>query len=219
MRTIEDTDESNETFYLYVADFGEQVPSGTSGNSGNSRNRGTGTIIDDDDAPAPPTPPRIFSVSSPPAEEGGTLRFTVRLDRDASETTTYYYATYYDDDATATGGGVDYVGHRSTPLVFRAGDREKTIPILQRMRAMKQDLYVADFGEQVPSGTSGNSGNIRNRGTGTIIDDDDAPAPPTPPRIFSVSSPPAEEGGTLRFTVRLDRDASETTTYYYATYR
>ena len=224
VRTIEDTeDESNETFYLYVADFGEQVPSGTSGNSGNSRNRGTGTIIDDDDAPTPPTPPRIFSVSSPPAEEGGTLRFTVRLDRDASETTTYYYATYYDDGATATGGGVDYVGHRSTPLVFRAGDREKTIPVRTIEDTEDESnetfyLYVADFGEQVPSGTSGNSGNSRNRGTGTIIDDDDAPTPPTPPRIFSVSSPPAEEGGTLRFTVRLDRDASETTTYYYATY-
>ena len=210
VQTREDTqDENDETFDFYITDSRSDHPS--SGRPSNYLARATGTIRDDDDAP---TPPRISSVSSPSAEEGETLRFTVTLDRAPSETTTYYYATY-----RSTAQRNDYDGHLATPLVFRAGDRSQTIRVQTREDTQDEndetfEFYITDSRSDHPS--SGRPSNYLARATGTIRDDDDAP---TPPRISSVSSPSAEEGETLRFTVTLDRAPSETTTYYYATYR
>ena len=218
VQTREDTqDENDETFDFYITDSRSDHPS--SGLPSNFLARATGTIRDDNDAPTPPPSPDIsVSVSDESAMEGEALRFTVTLDRAPSETTTYYYATY-----RSTAQRNDYDGHLATPLVFRAGDRSKTIDVQTREDTQDEndetfDFYITDSRSDHPS--SGRPSNFLARATGTIRDDNDAPTPPPSPDIsVSVSDESAMEGEALRFTVTLDRAPSETTTYYYATYR
>ena len=205
--TVEDTDvEDDETFYVYLTDASSKHPS--SGVPADYLARATGTIRDDDTAPTP-------SISDASAEEGESIVFTITLDRAPSSVVTYYYATY---QATARGGGTDYTGHYATALTFGAGQTSRTITVhTTEDTEVEGDeafaVYITDDSSKHPTYT-GVPTDYLDRAVGTIRDDDTA-STPTP----SIANASAEEGDAITFPVTLDRAASSTVTYYYATYR
>ena len=159
--------------------------------------------------------PSISSVGDASATEGNTLSFTVRLSGRTSRMETYYYSTYFGGDATAERG--DYDGAKQEPISVGSGQSSFTILIQTHQDADDDDetfyLYAtgeADHPEAPPEPS-------KNRGTGTIHDDnEDEPA--EKPSITSVEDASATEGSTLSFTVRLSGRTSRTETYYYTTY-
>lgn len=182
-------DESNEVFHVSLSN----PSAGIALDDG----QGIGTISDDDTASALPT----FSIGDATVGEGDsgttTATFTVTLSAPAAGTVTVDFSTA---DGTATAAGGDYEPRSTTTLTFNEGETTKTID-------------VSVFGDVVPSeGSETFAVNLSNpvnatiadgEGTGTIVDDEAAPA-------ASVSdAPPLVEGdsGTvnLAFTVTLSR--------------
>ena len=204
IRSNQDADFDDETFYLYVT-TSRNHPNST---PGSSKYRGTGTIYDDDQA----SQPDIASVGSASATEGGNLSFTVSLAGSTSQTETYYYSTYYGGSATAERGDYDGVAEQSVQV--GSGSSSFTLTIRSNQDADFDDetfyLYVTTSRNH-PNTTPGSS---KYRGTGTIYDDDQA----SQPDIASVGSASATEGGNLSFTVSLSSTTSQTETYYYSTY-
>ena len=204
IRSNQDADSHDETFYLYVT-TGQNHPDST---PGSSQYRGTGTIYDDDQA----NQPDIASVGSASATEGGNLSFTVSLSSTTSQAETYYYSTYFGGNATAE--QYDYDGKAREPVQVGSGRSSFTITIRSNQDADSHDetfyLYVTTS-QNHPDSTPGSS---QYRGTGTIYDDDQA----NQPDIASVGSASATEGGNLSFTVSLSSTTSQTETYYYSTY-
>ena len=204
IRSNQDADFDDETFYLYVT-TSQNHPNST---PGSSKYRGTGTIYDDDQA----SQPDIASVGSASATEGGNLSFTVSLSGSTSQAETYYYSTYYGGSATAERG--DYVGKDQEAVQVGSGRSSFTLTIRSNQDADSDNetfyLYVTDSRNH-PNSTPGSS---KYRGTGTIYDDDQA----SQPDIASVGSASVTEGGNLSFTVSLSSTTSQTETYYYSTY-
>ena len=208
IRTNQDADSDDETFYLYVrrerSDLPDTTPSA-------SKYRGTGTIRDDDKSAAKPD---ISSVSSPSADEGDVMTFTVTLAAATTRSETYYYATYYGGSATAERG--DYEGADDRAFTIPSGRRNAQIRIRTNQDADSDDetfyLYVRRERRDLPDTTPSAS---KYRGTGTIRDDDKSAAKPD---ISSVSSPSADEGDVMTFTVTLAAATTRSETYYYATY-
>jgi hypothetical protein len=122
--------------------------------------RGIGTILDDE--------PRI-SVSDATKREGRknttSLTFTVTLSNAYDESVTVSYRTA---DGTATTGDGDYLAKAGT-ITFAPGERTKTITIEVKgdtKREANETFYLDLFG------LSGNALFTKNRGIGTILNDD-----------------------------------------------
>ena len=141
------------------------------GAGGGASTKGTGTILNDDLAPPPPTV-SIDSVSAPEGTGGASaITFTVTLSRTPTAPASVNFATA---DGTAT--GADYVNTAGT-LTWAAGDAPaKTIQVKinpDREAEPDETFSVRLYG---PSGaTLASGGDV---GTGTILNDDSRALPP-----------------------------------------
>ena len=187
-------DESNETILVFLSN---------AANATLATVAGTGTIIDDDGAPA-------LSIDSPSVTEGdsGTknLTFTVTLSPASTGQVTVNYA----DAGTGTArSGTDYTAITAGTLTFAAGDTSKTFDV-----AVRGDT-IDESNETVVVTLSGATGATlaTATGTGMITDNDDTPT-------LSIDSPSVTEGdsGTknLTFTVTLSPASSRRVTVNYA---
>ncbi len=173
---------------------------------------GTGTILDDDAAPA-------LSINSPSATEGGpgettVLSFAVALSAPSGRSVTVQYADVGTGTATP---GADYEEVAPGTLTFALGDTARTIEVAVLGDALDEpdetvvlsltDPVNAELASPVNAGT-GSVGRAA-KGTGTIQDDD---APP----IVRADSPNIQEGDNghsrLVFSVTLDRPSGLPTT-------
>ncbi len=144
--------EANETFFVNL--------SGPT-NAGITDGQGAGTIVDDE--------PRI-SISDVTETEGkknqtALFTFTVTLSTAYDQAVTMSFRTV---DGTAKTSDNDYVAKTGT-LTFAPGETTKTITIVVNGDSKKEaneTLYLDLFGN------SGNSLFTKNRGTGTILNDD-----------------------------------------------
>ena len=138
VRTYQDADSDDETFYVYVRREKSEIPDSV---PGASKYRGTGTIRDDDE---PAAKPDISAVSNASADEGGVVTFLVTLTAATTRKETYYYATYYGGSATAERG--DYEPAIDLPLTIASGRRSAWIRIRTNQDADSKDetfyLYV-----------------------------------------------------------------------------
>jgi len=124
----------------------------------------TGTILNDDQAPAPVTPElRIDSVTG--LENAGWFEFTVTLSQASSSRVTVRFATA--NGSAKAGRNGDYVATSGT-LTFNAGETIKTISVqvLDDTRAEPDEQFFVNLSRA--SGATIAVG----RGVGTILDDD-----------------------------------------------
>ena len=149
-----------------------------------------------------PAPPPTLSVADARAEEGGTLVFTVRLSEASDASVTVDYATA---DGTAL-AGQDYTAGSGT-LTFAAGELEQTIQVAALTDRTDEGDETFTVSLSNPSGATLADGEA----TGTV----ENVAPPLP--TLSVGDVRAEEGGTLRFAVRLSEASDAAVTVDYAT--
>ncbi len=162
---------------------------------------GTGTIVDNDRGSAQ------VSVEDASVAEGGTIGFTVRLERTAPGPVTIDYTT---TDDTATAGG-DYTA-RSGTLTIPAGELSAVVLVLTLEDDLDEDdetfglkLSNALFaGEALSFATGGDTAR------GTITDDDPLPN-------ASIGNTTAAEGDPLVFTVSLDEPSGREATVKYRT--
>ena len=128
---------------------------------------GTGTITDDDDAPT-------LSISSPTVAEGAagtksTLTFKVTLSAKSGKQVTVGYRDIRTGTATADH---DYSAFSDATLTFAAGDTEKRFDVVVHGDATDEpDETLVVALNRATNGTIS-----LDTGTGTITDDDDAPA-------------------------------------------
>lgn len=133
-----------------------------------ARAAATGTIANDDS----PANPSIF-VNDVRATEGGALAFEVALSVATTVPVTVAYATA---DGTATAGG-DYTAASGT-LSFAAGETRKTVTVQTAQDATFENDETLTLTLSAPT----NGTLLRAAATGTIVNDDTAPAPtPTQP--------------------------------------
>ncbi len=144
--------EPNETFVVNL---------GTPTTGGVADGQGAGTILDDE--------PRI-SISDVTMSEGGTgattlFTFTVTLSVAYDQAVTMSFRTV---NGTATTSNKDYVARTGT-LTFLPGETTKTITIEVKGDSKKEadEYFYLDL-----SGNSSNSLFTKNRGIGTILNDD-----------------------------------------------
>ena len=204
--TREDTQvEQTETVYLYITDKRATLP--FRGPPTTYLAKATGTIVDDDRAALPKV-----SISGGDAEEGDSLIFTVKLDREPDTPVTFYYATY-----RQSAGGGDYKGHDATELTFGKREMSRTITVDTYDDTRDEDdeetfgVYITDEKSKLTSDTPVD---YLAMATGTIRDNDE-PSGPMP----RISGGEAQEGDSIDFTVTLDHAPADSVTYWYATYR
>ena len=202
IRTNQDADSDDETFYLYVRREKSDLPDNT---PGASKYRATGTIRDDDKSAAKPD---ISSVSSPSADEGDVMTFTVTLAAATTRSETYYYATYYGGSATAERG--DYEGADDRAFTIPSGRRNAQIRIRTNQDADSDDetfyLYVRREKSDLPDNTPGAS---KYRATGTIRDDDKSAAlPDLIVSSASLSDSTVERGDRIRVRATVKNQGS-----------
>ncbi|MFO0121190.1 MAG: Ig-like domain-containing protein, partial [Inhella sp.] len=176
--TQDSADEANETVPLTIG--------GVSG---------TGTIVDDDAAPA-------LSVNDVTVNEAaGTVTFTVSLSSATGQTVTVNYGTA---NGTATAGS-DYSA-RSGALTFAPGTTTQTVTV-----ALTDD-NLAEGSEtfRLVLTSPTNATIAQGTGTATVLDNDGAPS------IASVSSPSATEGADLVFDVALSNPSTSATTFAFS---
>jgi photosystem II stability/assembly factor-like uncharacterized protein len=187
-------DESDETFTLDLSN---------ATNASLADAHGTGTISDDD---APPG----LSVDDKAVTEGDSgstnANFTISLDNASAKTVTVDYQT---TDGTASSPG-DFTAHNSTGLSFDPGQTQKTI----RVSVKGDTIDESDEAFTVDLSNATNASLADPHGTGTIIDDDSAPA-------ISVDDKTVTEGdsGTsdASFKVSLGNASASTVTVDYRT--
>ena len=188
----DDLDEEDETFKVTLS--GVQ-------NAALSVSEATGTITDDDDAPA-------LSVSAPGAAavEGmhTSLVFTVTLAPASGREVTVGYAT---SDGTAMAPG-DYTAARAT-LTFAPGETSKsvTVPIVDDDLDEPEETFTMVLGQ--PQGATLSLS--MSEATGTIVDNDDAP------ELSVENATAAEDAGPVTFTVTLTPASGRVVTVGYAT--
>jgi hypothetical protein len=144
-------DEPDETLFVNLSN---------ASNATISVSQGTGTILDDDPAPA-------FSISNASVVEGNSgtvlITFTVTLNTASGKITTVDYSTA---DGTAT-AGVDYVANSGT-LTFLPGETSKSVSF-----SVFGDLDVeSDETFFVNLSNAGNATIANAQGVGTILNDD-----------------------------------------------
>jgi hypothetical protein len=160
-----------------------------------SDSQGQGTIAEDDAAPT-------ISVDSPTAGEAdGTMTFTVSIDAAAAVDTSVDYAT---SDGSAT-DGEDYTGQTGTATIA-AGATSATVDVPVSDDALYEGDETLSLDLSNPVNGTGTPS-----GTGTITDDESAPA-------ISVDDPTVgESDGTMTFTISIDAAAAVDTSVDYAT--
>ena len=193
--------EPNETFTVTLS--GAAIGTTLAG-AGNTLTA-TGTILDDDEAPAV----LINNVSTnEPASGTATATFAVTLSHASSQTITVDYTTVNDSALS----GSDYVAATGT-LTFAAGSTTPNTPLTVTINSdgldENDETYFVTLSNPTGGAVIGNS-----QGVGTIVDQD------TPPSI-SVSSPSVAEGNsgtsTVTFNVTLGAASAKTITAHYAT--
>ena len=157
--------------------------------------------IEDDDLPK-------LSIGDASAAEGGpgdstAMRFTVTLDPAAPDEVTVSWFTTSAAVDEAADPGTDFTQARGT-LAFAAGETGKTVEVT----VIGDDADEPDEPFRVVLHGEGDTSIRRDRGTGTIRDDDGDPP------VTLVVEPAAigEKGGVSHVTARLDRPSSEDTT-------
>ncbi len=183
----DDTAEATEEFTVELS-----APSGATLADGTA----TGTITDDDEAPA-------LSIDAAAAvSEGDTAAFTVRLSAASGVAVEASYATA---DGTAAAGS-DYTAASGT-LRFEPGETAKTVTVTTRDDAEPESEETFTVELSAPSGATLADGTA----TGTITDDDEAPA-------LSIDAAAAvNEGEPAAFTVRLSVPGTAEVTVSYHT--
>jgi subtilisin family serine protease len=154
------TFESNETFGVTL--------SGASANARVQTASATGTITNDDVQP-PPVTPTLAITSASALENAGWLRFTVTLSQALTTKVTVRFAT---TNGTAVAGRTgDYTATSGT-LTFNPGETSKVISV-----AVRNDSVVeADETFFVDLSRASGATIATARGTGTIVNEDVAPA-------------------------------------------
>ena len=178
------------------------LPTRTGANDGPASAEATGTPL------AVPT----LAIDSPGVTEGtgatgGTLRFTVTLSAASGRQVTVAYADAGTGTATS---GTDYTALTAGTLTFTAGTTTQTIDVSVTGDAADEPDETVVVTLSAPVNATLTTG----AGTGTIIDDDDAPT-------LSINSPSVAEGApgtaaTLRFTVTLSAASGRQVTVAYA---
>ena len=169
-------------------------------NAGLDDGLGVGRILDDDG------PIQILVDDPEPVQEaeGASVTFTVRLSR-ASPDDEEVTVTYATEDATATAGG-DYTAATNS-LIFAAGDTEKTVTIMLVNDDDAEDVETFRLRLSSPS-TNAELGD--DSAVAVIRDDDDLPT------LTVADAPPAPEGASASFAVRLSRASAQEVTVVYA---
>ena len=190
--TLPDTlDENNETFLAHLnnATIGQLAADPTA----------TGTILDDPNDEAP-----LLNINDPPAvTEGGTITFTITLERPSGRAIAITATTQrlYADPDTAALPGEDYTHRPPTPLTIAAGDTTTTFTVDTLDDALDEVDYET-FSVLLRPATSGDDAVRFARGgavgVGTIADDDASPT-------LTVTADNAEvtEGDLAHFTITL----------------
>lgn len=194
--TIDDaSQEASETLTVTLSN----PSAGTSIASGQA----TGTITDND--AAPPAPPPSFTVNDAAVAEGGALVFTITSSGSATASFNVNYATA---NATALAGS-DY-SQVIGSMTFAPGETSKTVSVTTINDAVveSEETLLLDL-----SNASGGPTIADAQGTGTINDDDVAPAGPS----FAIGDASITEGGILTFTVTRSGSTSGSQNVSYAT--
>jgi hypothetical protein len=158
---------------------------------------GTGTILDNDVAPA------TLTIADATVTEGGTLSFIVTRGGNTAIAASASYATA---NGTAVAPG-DYTSASGT-VSFAAGETSKTISV-----ATVDDTSV-ESAETLTVSLSGPSANVTiadGSGAGTINDNDVAPA------NLAIGNASVTEGGALSFTVTRSGTTTTAVSASYAT--
>jgi len=131
----------------------------------------TGTITNDDTAPAPPLPSLVIGSASAAEGNSGTtpLVYTVTLSAAATNAITVNYSSA---DGTATAGS-DYTSTSGT-LTFNPGELTKTITV----NITGDTTYEADETVKITIAGAVGATIATATGTGTIVNDDTNPTPP-----------------------------------------
>ena len=185
--TIDAVDEPDETLTVSVT--------GTTGTVGDASDTGTGTIVDDDDAPA-------VVIGDVSVTEGGDLVFDVTLSNASSGTITVDLATA---DGTAVAGD-DYTATTGT-ITFAPGVTAATFTVPTTDDAVDEPNETLTVSV---TGTTGTVGVTSDTGTGTIVDDEGTPA-------VIIGDVSIDEGGDLVFTVSLTGGSGSVVTLDLAT--
>ena len=160
-----------------------------------SSDTGTGTIFDND-TPLVPLYPKV-TIGDASAAEGDSLSFTVSLDRAVSGgftvTPSYTNGTASSSDYTANTTALSFTGTANESQTFTVA-------------TTKDDLLEGDETFTVGLSVSGTTRTVKAKdtGTGTIQDRDTATVVAT----VTVSDTSATEGGSMTFTVTLDKAIS-----------
>ncbi len=193
VHTIDDVEqEEEETFAVTLSD-----PVGAALAVGGEA--ATGTILDNDGAPT------VSIEDAPPVTEGGKAEFVVRLSVASGQEVTVPYAT---SDATAT-AGADYEAETAGSLTIEAGRTDTTI-VLQTLDDdlnEESETFTVTLGEPVGAELAVGGED----GTGTILDNDDAPT------VSIEDAPPVTEGGEAVFAVTLSGVSGRQVVVAYAT--
>lgn len=188
--TIDDAAiEATETMTVTLAN-----PSGNAAITGAT---GTGTIIDDEVAPA------NLAIGNASATEGGVLIFTVTRSGNTAIAASASYATV---NGTAIAGS-DYVA-TSGVVAFAAGQTTATISVATTDDAVFESTEAMTV---VLSNPAVNTSIVTSTGTGTIADND------TQLSLLSLSGASAAEGDNLVFTVTRSGNTSIAVSASYST--
>ncbi|WP_158246615.1 Calx-beta domain-containing protein [Erythrobacter sp. SAORIC-644] len=188
--TVDDTTvEPDETLRV--------VLSSPSANTVIDTSSGVGTIKDNDIAPA------NLAIGNASVSEGGTLSFTVTRSGNTAITASASYAT---TNGTAVAPG-DYAAKSGT-ISFSSGQTSKTITV----STVDDTAVEPDENMRVVlSSPSANTVITNSSGTGTIKNNDVAPA------NLAIGNATASEGGTLTFTVTRSGNTAINASASYAT--
>ena len=193
VQTIDDANqEEEETFAVTLSE-----PVGAALAVGGEE--GTGTILDNDGAPT------VSIEDAPPVTEGGKAEFVVRLSVASGQEVTVPYAT---SDATAT-AGADYDAAVGGSLVIPAGRTDTTIVLQTLDDDLNEESETFTVTLSNPVGAELAVGG--EEGTGTILDDDDAPA------VSIENAPLVTEGEKAVFAVTLSGVSGRQVVVAYAT--
>ena len=181
--TAEDRlDEPDETFTVTLLNLSNATLTGGTA---------TGTIADDDGAPA-------LRIGNASAAEGSAITFTATLSPASGQTVTVDYATFVATGDTATTG--DFTAKSGT-LSFGPGDTGKTFTVATTGDAVDEPNETFTVALFAPVNATLRSGQV----TGTIIEDAE---PPT----LSVFDAIGSEGDDITFTAKLSALTAKTVT-------
>ena len=174
-------------------------------NAGVSDATGTGTIVDNDPAPA-------LSIDDNDAAENvgaGEIDFEVKLDAESGKTVTVAYATLTTGTATSN---VDYT-HATGTLTFSPGSTDETLSVT--LVDDSTDEHDEDFTVRLSSPSNATLATADRDATGTINDND--PAPGLSIADAEETEPDGSATAPMTFTVTLDAESGKTVTVEYAT--